>query len=210
MAMTAAVAARTKPLDPAAAERTTFVSSPIPLAFPSNRSAVAPAQTYLSPESIARREHQSTCYPKLLAVNQSHRFVPVVPILSCALCVDRQSGFRTSFTSAQYSDYSGEARKVKLSAPFRPEWAAMWQLGNIRKGAIKATLASKRARRGQAVQAANPKGSRRRRFWSSDDKRRMGTGGPAERLGNVSAIIVKYPMTNLHDPRRDMKCGLLG
>src|SRR6267154_3033137 len=92
MATTAAVAARTKLVDPAAAERTKFVSSPIPLAFPSNQSAVAPAQTYLSPESIAHREHHLSYYPKLLAVNQSHRFAPVVPILFCALCIDWQSG----------------------------------------------------------------------------------------------------------------------
>ena len=142
--MTAAVAARTKLVDPAAVERTRFVSHRIPLAFPSSQSAGATAQTYLSPESIARRKHQSTCYPKLLAVNQSHRFP--VPILSCTLCVDRQSGFRTSFNLAQYSDYSGEARKVKLSAPFRPEGAAMWQLGNtVRVRSRRRSVRSRRA-----------------------------------------------------------------
>jgi hypothetical protein len=147
MATTAAVAARTKLVAPAAAERTRFVSSPIPLAFPSSQSAVAPAQTYLSPESIARREHLNQLVIRnLLAVNQSHRFAPVVPILSCALCVDRQSRFRTSFNSAQYSNYSGEARKVKLSAPFRPEAAAMWQLGNtVRVRSRRRSVQSRRA-----------------------------------------------------------------
>src|ERR1700722_17641103 len=59
MAMTAAVAARTKPLDPAAAETTTFVSSPIPLAFPLTE--------VLSPR------RKSTCHPNrlpALSINQ--------------------------------------------------------------------------------------------------------------------------------------------
>jgi hypothetical protein len=41
--------------------------------------------------------------------------------------------FRSAFNPAQDSDYSSEAREVKLSAPFRPEGPNVWHLGNITK-----------------------------------------------------------------------------